>query len=395
MLDASPLASEALRAQFPALADGGRVYLDNPGGTQVHRSVVEAVTGYLVDTNANLGGPFETSRASDEMLERARAEVGAFFGAGDKYQVVFGANMTTLTMHVARSLSRDWSGADDVLVTGLDHDGNVAPWMLAAHDHGARVLQAGIDLDRCLIDVDDFAAKLTAHTRVAAFGWASNGAGTVNDVAALVAHTREAGALSYVDAVQYAPHGTIDVSALGCDFLVCSAYKFFGPHVGVLIARRELLERFKPYKVRPAANEPPSSWETGTINLEGIAGTAAAVRYMQQLGMERMVAYETRLTERLLDGLGSIAGVTVYGTTELHRRVPTVTFNVAGRAPADVAAYLGDHGVFVWDGNYYAYELMQRLGLEDTGGAVRVGAAHYNTFEEIDRFLELVAAVSG
>jgi cysteine desulfurase family protein (TIGR01976 family) len=394
MLDASPLASPALRAQFPALS-GGRVYLDNPGGTQVHRSVVEAMSAYLVDTNANLGGPFATSRASDEMLERARAGVGAFLGAGDEYEVVFGANMTTLTMHAARGLSRDWGDHDEVLVTGLDHDGNVAPWMLAASDRGSRVLQAEIDLERCLIDVDDFASKLSARTRLAAFGWASNGAGTVNDVAALVGHARAAGALSYVDAVQYAPHGRIDVSALGCDFLVCSAYKFFGPHVGVLVARRELLERYSPYKVRPAPDEPPSSWETGTINLEGIAGTAAAVGYLQELGMERMAAYETQLTERLLAGLGDLAGVTVYGTTELARRVPTVTFNVAGRAPAEVASYLGDHDVFVWDGNYYAYELMQRLGLEGGGGAVRVGAAHYNTFEEIDRFLELVAAIAG
>ena len=393
MLEASPLASPALRAQFPALA-AGHAYLDNPGGTQVHRSVVEAMTGYLVDTNANLGGPFATSRASDEMLARARADVGAFFGAGDEYEVIFGANMTTLTMHVARGLSRDWGETDEVLVTGVDHDGNVAPWMLAASDRGSRVVQAEIDLDRCLIDVDDFAARLTDRSRVAAFGWASNGAGTVNDVAALVAHARAAGALSYVDAVQYAPHGAIDVTALQCDFMVCSAYKFFGPHVGVLVARRELLDRFAPYKVRPAPAEPPSSWETGTINLEGVAGTAAAVRYLHERGMERLAAYAPRLTARLLDGLGGIAGVTVYGTTDLDRRVPTVTFNVAGHAPADVAAYLGDHDVFVWDGNYYAYELMQRLGLEGSGGAVRVGAAHYNTFEELDHFLELVATVA-
>jgi len=235
--------------------------------------------------------------------------------------------------------------------------------------------------------------KVTDRTRVAAFGWASNGAGTVNDVAALCALCRDAGAISYVDAVHFAPHGPIDVAAVGCDFLVCSAYKFFGPHVGILYGRAELLERHRPYKVRPAPPEPPHSWETGTVNLEGIAGTAAAVAYLRSLGMDAVAAYERGLAARLLEGLTSLAGVTVYGTTDLDRRVPTAAFNVAGRAPAEVSAALGERGIFVWDGNYYALELMQRLGLEDSGGAVRVGAAHYNTATEIDSFLEAVAAL--
>lgn len=394
MLEASDLASPALRSQFPALAHPDRIYLDNPGGTQVHRSVLDAMAGYLTDRNANLDGAFDTSRQSTAMLAAARADVGRFLGAGADHEIVFGANMTTLTLHAARILLRDLGPGDEVLVTGLDHDGNVAPWLLAAADRGVTVRQAEVDLEECVVDVADFAAKLSARTRVAAFGWASNGAGTVNDVAELVRLASRAGALSYVDAVQFAPHGPVDVSELGCDFLVCSAYKFFGPHVGVLAARRELLERFRPYKVRPASDIPPTSWETGTVNLEGIAGTAAAARYLLELGMDRLAAHERTLTAQMLGGLGAIPGVTIYGSRDLDKRVPTVTFNLAGRAPADVASRLGENGVQVWDGNYYALELMQRLGLEASGGAVRVGAAHYNTAAEIDRFLELTALIA-
>jgi selenocysteine lyase/cysteine desulfurase len=245
-----------------------------------------------------------------------------------------------------------------------------------------------------VIDPNVFAGLLSDRTRVAAFGWASNGAGTVNDVAALCALCRQAGALSYVDAVHYAPHGPIDVAALGCDFLVCSAYKFFGPHVGILFGRAELLERHRPYKVRPAPDEPPHSWETGTVNLEGIAGTAAAIAYLQTLGMDAVAAFERGLAERLLKGLAAIDGVTVYGTPDLDRRVPTAAFNVAGHGPAEVSAALAKRDIFVWDGNYYALELMQRLGLEGSGGAVRVGAVHYNTPTEIDAFLDAVATLA-
>jgi cysteine desulfurase family protein (TIGR01976 family) len=381
----------AVRSGFPSLRDG-RTFLDNPGGTQVHASVYEAVTGYYRDANANLGGPFATSVASDRMLAAARAQTAAFLGA-QPGEIVFGANMTTLTMHASRTLFRELGPGDEVLVTGLDHDANVAPWLLAAEDRGVVVRQVGIDPDVCVIDPNVFAGLLSDRTRVAAFGWASNGAGTVNDVAALCALCREAGAISYVDAVHYAPHGPIDVADIGCDFLVCSAYKFFGPHVGILFGRAELLARHRPYKVRPAPDEPPHSWETGTINLEGIAGTAAAIAYLQGLGMEAVAAYERGLAAKLLDGLRAIDGVTVYGTTDLARRVPTAAFNVAGRAPAQVSGALAERGIFVWDGNYYALELMQRLGLEDSGGAVRVGAVHYNTPAEVDLFLEAVAAL--
>jgi cysteine desulfurase family protein (TIGR01976 family) len=378
-----------IRSGFPSLRDG-RIYLDNPGGTQVHESVYAAIADYYRDSNANLGGPFETSVASDRILADARAQVAGFLGA-EPNEIAFGANMTTLTMHASRTLFRELGPGDEVLVTGLDHDANVAPWLLAAEDRGVVVRQVGIDPEVCVIDPNVFAGLLSDRTRVAAFGWASNGAGTVNDVAALCALCREAGAISYVDAVHFAPHGSIDVAAVGCDFLACSAYKFFGPHVGILFGRAELLERHRPYKVRPAPDEIPHSWETGTVNLEGIAGTAAAAGYLGSLGMETVAAYERGLAARLLEGLGAIDGVTVYGTTDLDRRVPTAAFNVAGRGPAEVSAALGEQGIFVWDGNYYALELMQRLGLEGSGGAVRVGAVHYNTAAEIDAFLAAVA----
>ncbi len=390
--ESAALDSAALRAGFPALRHD-RVYLDNPGGTQTHASVIEAMAAYLRDRNANLGGPFETSCLSGETLADARAAAARFLGAASPAEIVFGANMTTLTFHASRILCRELGPGDEVLVTGLDHDANVSPWLLAAQDRGATVRFAGIDAQACLIDVDDFAAKLSARTRIATFNWASNGAGTVNDVAALTALCREAGALSYVDAVHYAPHGPIDVAALGADFLVCSAYKFFGPHVGILYGRHELLERHRPYKVRPAEDEPPHSWETGTLNLEGVAGVAAAVAYLEGVGMESVAAYEAELTDALLEGLCALPRVRVYGTLERSRHVPTAAFTVEGLRPAEVSGRLAEQHIFVWDGNYYALELMQRLDLEGRGGAVRVGAVHYNTHAEIDRFLEAVAAL--
>jgi cysteine desulfurase family protein (TIGR01976 family) len=383
---------DAIRAKFPALA-AGRVHLDNPGGTQVHGSVIDAVSEYYTSFNANLGGPFATSVESDRVLDEARRDMALMLGA-DPGEIVFGANMTTLTFHASRALVRDLGPDDEILLTRIDHDGNVAPWLLAAQDRGVTVRFADIDAESCTVDIDDFASKLGDRTRIVAFNWASNGAGTISDAETMARLAREAGALSYVDAVQFAPHGPMDVHALGFDFLTCSAYKFFGPHVGVLYGRRELLERIRPYKVRPAHDEPPGSWETGTVNLEGIAGTAAAARYLVEVGAEAIAAYERTLTDQLIRGLDAIAGVTQYGTRDLDRRVPTVVFTVAGRAPADVSAALAGDDIFVWDGNYYALELMERLGLEQHGGAVRVGAVHYNTAAEIDRFLEAIAAVA-
>ncbi len=379
-----------IRSGFPSLTDG-RIFLDNPGGTQVHASVIEAVRDYYLHANANLGGPFATSVASDAVLAGARTDMGRLFGC-DPDEVVFGANMTTLTFHASRALTRGLGTGDEILLTRVDHDGNVAPWILAAEDRGITVRFADVDQESCTIDVDDFASKLSDRTRIAAFNWASNGAGTISDARRLAELARDAGAISYVDAVQYAPHGPMDVRGLGADFVACSAYKFFGPHVGVLYGRAELLERIRPYKVRPAHDEAPGSWETGTVNLEGIAGTAAAARYLLDIGIDPIAAHERALTARIIDGLDAIDGVTQYGTRDLDRRVPTVVFSVDGRAPAEVSAALARDDIFVWDGNYYALELMEALGLEAAGGAVRVGAVHYNTDEEIDRFLEAVAA---
>jgi cysteine desulfurase family protein (TIGR01976 family) len=382
----------ATRAGFPSLTPG-RIYLDNPGGTQVHGSVIDAVTEYYHRFNANLGGPFETSLESDRVLASARGDVAALLGA-DPAEIVFGANMTTLTFHVSRALTRGLRPGDEILLTRVDHDGNVAPWLLAAEDRGLTVRFADIDPDSCTIDVDDFAAQLSPRTRIAAFNWASNGAGTISEAGRLCKLAREAGAISYVDAVQYAPHGPADVHALGCDFLACSAYKFFGPHVGVLYGRGELLASIEPYRVRPADYPPPQNWETGTVNLEGIAGTAAAARYLTSLGWDAVSTHERSLTKRIIDGLDAIPGVTQYGTRDLDRRVATVVFTVEGRSPREITEALAADGIFVWDGNYYALELMRRLGLEEAGGAVRVGAVHYNTAQEIDAFLERLEAVA-
>ena len=382
----------ATRAGFPSLTPG-RIHLDNPGGTQVHGSVIDAVTEYYHRFNANLGGPFETSLESDRVLASARGDVAALLGA-EPAEIIFGANMTTLTFHVSRALTRGLSPGDEILLTRVDHDGNVAPWLLAAEDRGLTVRFADIDPDSCTIDVDDFAGQLSPRTRIAALNWASNGAGTISDAGRLCELAREAGAISYVDAVQYAPHGPADVHALGCDFLACSAYKFFGPHVGVLYGRGELLASIEPYRVRPADYPPPQNWETGTVNLEGIAGTAAAARYLTSLGWEAVSAHERSLTKRIIDGLDAIPGVTQYGTRDLDRRVATVVFTVEGRSPREVTEALAADGIFVWDGNYYALELMRRLGLDDAGGAVRVGAVHYNTAQEVDAFLERLEAVA-
>src|SRR3954451_23736103 len=381
----------AARAGFPSLTDG-RIHLDNPGGTQVHGSVIEAVTQYYLRFNANLGGPFETSIESDRVLASARADVAMLIGAAPE-EIVFGANMTTLTFHASRALTRGLGPGDEILVTRVDHDGNVAPWLLAAQDRGLTVRHVDIDAESCTIDVEDFAAKLSERTRIAAFNWASNGAGTISDVRRLCELTREAGAISYVDGVQYAPHGPAHARELGCDFLACSAYKFFGPHVGVLYGRHELLSTIEPYRVRPADYPPPMNWETGTVNLEGIAGTAAAARYMSALDWSEVSAHERFLTQRIIDGLDAIPGVRQYGTRDLDRRVATVVFTVAGHSPREVSEALARRGIFVWDGNYYALELMQALGLQEKGGAVRVGAVHYNTAEEIDAFLDAVAAL--
>lgn len=403
-----------VRSQFPSLAQtqNGRpvVFFDNPGGTQCPQSVIDAVTGYYLNDNSNHGGAFGTSQRSDAMLDDAHQAMSDMLGASSAREIIFGANMTTLTFAISRSLVRRLQPGDEVVVTRLDHDGNVAPWLLAARDAGASVRWVDVDPADCTLDMAGFARAVTSKTRIVAAGYASNAVGTINDVAAIVRLAHSVGALAYIDAVQYAPHGPIDVQALGCDFLVCSAYKFFGPHEGILYGRADLLEQLDAYKVRPATNELPGKFETGTQNHEGIAGTRAAVEYLAQLcgldaatysrrqrivaGLTAVKAYEKTLSARLIAGLQSVKGVKVWGITDAGRldwRVPTVSFTMDGFHPRRIAEHLGARGVFVWDGNYYALSIMERLGLEPQGGMLRVGLAHYNTPQEIDRLLQALA----
>jgi cysteine desulfurase family protein (TIGR01976 family) len=403
---------EAIRAKFPALASGD-VVLDNPGGTQVPREVTERMVRYLHETNANHGGAFPTSRASDAVVGEGRAAVADFLGAARPEEVAFGPNMTTLTFAMARSLSRDWKPGDEVVVTRLDHDANVSPWLLAAADRGATVKWLDIDPGDCTWSVEALRALLSERTKLVAVGWASNSVGTVNDVAGAAKAAHEAGALVYVDAVHYAPHGPIDVVEAGIDFLACSAYKFFGPHLGILWGRHDLLERSFAYKVRPAGDAPPDRWETGTQSFEAVAGTLGALDYLAWVGeryggpyrealasrhagrplvlkcaMAAIHAYETRLSRALLEALEGVPGLAIRGISDPARfaaRVPTFSFTLERRHPRAVAEELGRRGFRVWDGNYYAVGVTERLDLEKTGGMVRVGPVHYNTVDELRR----------
>jgi len=399
-----------VRSQFPALAVlvRGRpvVYFDGPGGTQVPQRVIDAMCEYLKSSNANTHGAFLTSRKSDEVIAQAHAAVADLLGC-DGEEVVFGPNMTTLTFSLSRALGRELRPGDEVVVTRLDHDGNVAPWC-ALEERGCRVRFVDIDPRDCTLDMDDLERQITPRTRLVAVGYASNAVGTINKVEEITHLAHSAGALVYIDAVHYAPHGPIDVRRLECDFLVCSPYKFFGPHSGALYGKREHLARLRPYKVRPAPAENPFRWETGTQNHEGQAGILAAVDYLAELGRcaspsvsSRRAAllaaydvirpYERSLAQRLINGLLSIPGLTLYGIKEAARaaeRVPTVAIRMTGHTPRDLASYLGERGIFTWDGNYYALNLSERLGVEPTGGMLRIGLVHYNTLEEVDRVLE-------
>ena len=410
--------THAIRARFPSLAQeqDGRpvVYFDNPGGTQVPRDCADAITTYLTTSNANTGGAFLTSRRSDIMLAEAHAAMADMLNAGDPREIVFGPNMTTLTFALSRAIGRTLKPGDEIVVTALDHDANVAPWQALAEERGVVVRMADVDLTTCTLDMADLRSKITGRTRVVAVGYAANAVGTINDVATVIQWAREAGAYSFIDAVQYAPHGPIDVRALGCDFLVCSSYKFFGPHLGILYGRLPLLESLRAYKVRPATDEPPGKWETGTQNHECLAGLLGTLSYLASLGRAHLAdyaalfpgmtgrrlelhaafaaiqAYERELAGRLLAGLQTLPGIHIHGLTarsDLPRRVPTVAVTLDGHAPRELAAALGDRGIFTWDGNYYALTIMERLGLEEHGGALRIGLAHYNTAEEVDRVL--------
>ena len=395
------------RAQFPALSrthEGRPVaYLDGPGGTQVPESVICAMAGVLEAGVSNLGGAFASSRFAEQLTDAARRAVCDLFGAADGEEIAFGQNMTSLTFSISRAMARTWRAGDRILLTSLDHDANVAPWRLAAADAGVAVDLVRFDRDNWTLDVEAVEELLTDRTRLVAFTHASNAIGSIPDVAAIVKAAHSAGALTYIDAVHYAPHGVVDVTASGTDFLVASAYKFFGPHTGVLYGRGELLDSLEPYKVLPAPEEGGGKWETGTQSFESLAGVAAAVDYLASLGegRDRRTAlvdghgrvdqYLRGLTERFLAGLGE--NVTLYGIPGPEARTPTFAVNVAGSHPDDVAGRLAAAGLSVWSGHYYAIEPMKQLGLLETGGAVRIGFVHTTTVDEVDRLLEALAEI--
>jgi len=369
---------EAVRARFSALRRP-YAFFDGPAGTQVPDEVIEAIAGYLRDSNANVGGQFETSRRTGELVESAHETAGRFLGCSTD-EAIFGPSMTNLNFMLTRTVGRELQEGDEIVTTRLDHDANVAPWLELAHDLGLVVRFADYDLS----DVEN---QLSDRTRVVAFPWASNALGTLVDAARICELAHEAGALAWIDAVHYAPHGPIDVAEIGADVLLCSPYKFYGPHLGLAFARRELLDRWRPYKVRPAPG-----YETGTAQHELLAGFVAAVEYIESVGLEAMVGHESALGERFLAGLPE--GVALYGRQTMDGRVPTFAVTLDGLTPTEVAAHLGEHGIFVWDGDYYALEVMKRLGLPD--GAVRIGIVHYNTADEVDRLLvELRKLVGG
>ncbi|MBA2357697.1 MAG: cysteine desulfurase-like protein [Actinobacteria bacterium] len=378
---------DAARRRFSAL-DQSLVFFDGPGGTQVPDQVIEAISTYLRDSNANVSGPYETSRRTEALVASARQTAARFLGCGPD-ETIFGANMTTLNFALSRTLGRTLEAGDELLVTRLDHDANVAPWLELAQDRDLVVRFVDIRNDTTL-DLEDLAQQLTSRTRVVAFPVASNAVGTLTDVRRVADLAHEAGALAWADAVHYAPHGPLDVTELGVDLLVCSPYKFFGPHLGLAFGRRELLEQWRPYKVRPAPNEPLGHrFETGTLPHELLAGFVAAVEYVDSIGWEAICSWERELGQRFLDGLPP--NCRLHGLPSMEGRVPTFALSVEGLAPAEAAARLGEQGFAVWHGNYYALEVMRRLGLEDAGGALRIGFVHYNTPGEVNRLLDALA----
>jgi cysteine desulfurase family protein (TIGR01976 family) len=404
-----PLDSTWVRAQFPSLnlqVNGHpAAFLDGPAGTQVPRQVMDAVQNYFLTANANTCGAFATSRANDATIAGARGAMADFFHC-DKDEVVFGQNMTTITFALARAIGRELKAGDEIVVTTLDHDANVAPWR-ALEEKGVVIRQVDIREADCTLDLDDLKRKITPKTKLVAVGYASNAVGTINPVGEITKLAHDAGAMMFIDAVHYAPHGAIDVRALDCDFLVCSPYKFFGPHMGTLYGKRERLLQFKPYKVRPAPDALPDRWETGTQVQELIAGIGAAVDYLAELGRRHepsakdrrsalLAAYratrrhETALLGRLIEGLLGIPKLRFFGISDpkrFHERCSTISIRIGDHNPTEIARFLGDRGIFTWDGNYYALNLSERLGVEQKGGFLRIGLVHYNTAEEAERLL--------
>lgn len=430
----APLDVAAVRRAFPALARTQNglpvIFADNPAGTQVPQACMDAIVDYMTVANANSHGAFSASVRNDELSAAAHEAMANFLNAADPREIVFGPNMTTLTFAMSRAIGRTLKPGDEIVVTALDHDANVAPWLALQEERGAVVRIADVDLATCTLDMADLRSKITDRTRVVAVGYASNAVGTINDVATIIGWAHEVGALAYIDAVQYAPHGPIDVQALGADFLVCSAYKFYGPHQGILWGKLEHLERLSPYKVRPASDTSPDRWETGTPTYELQSGVRATLRYLAELGasyeaaaqaifpgmpgsqnhssrlplhaaMAAIQAHERELIKRLLAGLKPLPGATLYGLTDesdasqMARRVPTVALTITGHTPRELATALGERGISTWDGNYYALTLMERLGLEGRGGALRIGLAHYNTADEVDRIVAALREIVG
>lgn len=405
---------DEIRAQFPAIAGangaGAPVFLDNPAGTQCPRRVIEAVSGAMVAASSNLGGYFAGSQRADEIWLRAHQRMAEMLGAASMREVVVGPSMTALTLHLSRSIARTLSPGDEIIVTRMDHEGDISPWLLIAEDNGLVVKWLPFDRESWRIEPEALAACLTDRTRLLALNYASNLTGSINDVAALTATAKAAGAMVFVDAVQFAPHGLIDVQALGCDFLTCSSYKFYGPHLGVLWGREELLRTLPAYKCRCADDALPAKFETGTPQTELLAGLAAAVDHLEWIGelvgnaeggrgslsaaFDAATAYERRLTARLIDGLRELPGTTIHGITNPNRaaeRVPTVSFTHRDAPPSRIARALAENGIWVWSGHNYAYEVVRHLGIDEQEGVVRIGLAHYTTESEIDAALSAVA----
>jgi len=402
-----------VREQFPSLelqVNGQpAAFLDGPAGTQVPRQVIDAVQNYFLEANSNTYGAFLTSRRTNQVISTARAAMADLFNCTPD-EVVFGQNMTTITFDLSRAVGRELEAGDEILLTTLDHDANFSPWAALA-EKGVVIRKVDIRESDCTLDLDDLKAKLCSKTKLVAVGYASNIVGTINPVAEITRLAHAAGAITYIDAVHYAPHGPIDVKALDCDFLVCSPYKFFGPHMGVLYGKKPLLERFKPYKVRPATDTVPECWETGTQVQELIAGIQAAVEYLAELGRRSdgsaktrraallaayrsTVAYERALAAKLIEGLLALPGLRFFGITDaqrFHERCSTVSFRLKKGTPTELAAFLGDRGIFTWDGNFYALNFTERVGVEALGGVLRVGLVHYNTAAEVDRLLAALA----
>lgn len=444
-----------IRAQFPALTQkiNGQpaIFFDGPGGAQVPGSVLDAMNDYLVRSNANAHGLFPTSARTDALITAARSASADFLGC-DSDEVVFGANMTTLTFTLSRAIGRELQPGDEIIVTRLDHYANVSPWY-ALEERGVTIRVVDIHVEDCTLDFSELERHINQRTRLVAIGFASNAVGTINNVTEVVRLAHTVDALVFVDAVHYTPHAPIDVRSLDCDFLACSAYKFFGPHVGILYGKREHLTRLQPYKVQPAPSDVPSCWETGTLNYEGLAGLVAAINYLAKLGcrvspevssevltaflethteqwetfrcpripalpdepthltstsypnrrvallaaMSSIQLYEKELSQKLIPKLLEIPGLTFYGITDLGRfaeRTPTVAFRLAGQTPASIAQKLGDRGIFAWHGHFYAIALTEKLRVEASGGLVRIGLVHYNTVEEINRLLEVLKEIA-